>query len=111
MRRFLTACVGCACLLIASSAMASNGQAQSSKGSEQERQTLIMLIKALMQLGPQAEKAKNEAVKEYVITYGFEQLPDNSFDNNNPNFNDDLLLPGIDVDDWGNGGNIDIEFK
>ncbi len=111
MKKFLTTCVGCACLLVASSAMANNGQAQKGKGSEQERQTMLMVIKALMKLGAQGEKAKNEVVKQYVATYGFEQLPDNSFDNNNPNINDDLLFPGIDVEDWGNGGNIDIEFK
>lgn len=110
MKKFFVACIGCACLLVASSAMANNGQTQRGKGSEQERQTMLMFIKALMQLGPQGEKAKNQMVQQYIATYGFEQLPDNSFDNNNPDFNDDLLFPGIDIEDWENGGNIDIEF-
>ena len=111
MKKLFTTCIGCACLLIASSAMANSGQTQRGKGSEQERQTMLMLIKALMQLGPQGEKAKNDVVKQYVATYGFEQLPDNSFDNLDPDGNGDFLFPGIDVDGWENGGDFDIEFN
>lgn len=111
MKKLFTACIGCACLLIASSAMANNGQTQRGKGSEQERQTMLMVIKALMKLGPQGEKAKNQMVQEYIATYGFEQLPDNSFDNLDPNGNGDFLFPGIDVDGWENGGDFDIEFN
>lgn len=111
MKKFFTTCIGCACLLIASSAMANNGQTQRGKGSEQERQTMLMVIKALMQLGPQGEKAKNQMVQEYIATYGFEQLPDNSFDNLDPDGNGELLFPGIDVDGWENGGDFDIEFN
>ncbi|MGL5562580.1 MAG: hypothetical protein ACRDCN_08175 [Tannerellaceae bacterium] len=110
MRKLFMACAGCACLLIASSAMANDGQTKIGKGSEQDKQAKLMLIKALEKMGAKAEKAKKVVVMEYIAMYGFDQLPDNSLDNNNPDFNDDLLFPGIDVGDWENGGNIDIEF-